>query len=758
MKQAQTTVFMILGIMILLAAGFGIYLATQTVMKPKMATTESAVQEYVQECIKQTATEAIKLIGDNAGYTSIENNPYRTFQFRTEAAEGDGIPLSEFGLYAIPYWWHMKTPNTCNNCYLTSDNMPVIPEIEEQINTYVTEHIDECITDGIVLEGLAGYSIEAKGEPEIETQIGKEKTTVTAKYPIEAVRGETKTKIDSFASQIDINLGGMLELAQEIIELEKEKAVFEEGIMHMLGAHMGASFEKLPPTSEITHEYYLVQWTKELVELQAKQILNSYTPLIRFARTKNENTIEKGGKYAKGFYNALQIKGLKKDYPFDASISYNDWPIYFGIKPDSMTGTSHKQSFYYDIMQPFQTNTYEFYYDISMPLLVQITDDKALNSEGYTITFAVEANIRDNKDMAEWNKGEGTLGPWNPARAQTKTTTTERRYGECVQNIRKYKCSIDEKNYDTLMQCTEMCYTARTSTEPRKPAQTKFCTPEQKLSGEITVNVKSGGKGTEGALVSYTCGNYQSCTLGVTDSTGMISSKMPLCQGGVITAAKQGHYTEKAPLATRMNEAKTLEFNLKQEKEYTIQYRKYKMEKDSSGNKTLGKIEKPGPGQTAMISIERVKETPISAEYSKAVMLTGDETGTIKLTPGTYKISIKYLDETGIVIPEGCKEICTNEEDGDCFEYKKLPEEDMIIKPAMLGGAELDSETGYWTVTDEMINSEFKNVQVYAIETVTPTCIDTTGCINPSCTGLDEMGKAKEYSLRYRSYLEPKMQ
>lgn len=754
MKQAQTTVFMILGIVIVIAVIFGIYLATQTVMKPRIATTESIVQEYVQECIKQTAEKAIKLIGDNAGYTDIENNPYRTFNFGTEAAEGDGLAMSEFGMYSIPYWWYMKTPNNCNNCYLTSDNMPVIPEIEEQINDYVVKNVNACIMSG----GLKGYSIEA-GEPEIETQIAKDKTIITAKYPIEAIRGGIKTKMNEFATETDVNLGGMFELAQEIIALEKENAVIEERIMHMLGAHMGASFDKLPPISEITHDYYLIKWTKELVETQAKQALNSYSPLIRFARTSNENTIKTDGKYANGFYNAMQITGLKKDYPFDASVSYNDWPIYFSIRPDSMTGDAHKQNFYYNIMQPFQTNTYEFYYDISMPLLVQITDQKALNGEGYTITFAIEANIRDNKNMAEWNKGEGTLGPWDSARAETKSKTTERTQGECVQNIRKYKCSIDEKNYDTILQCAEMCYTSKKKTEPQKPMQARFCADEQKISGMITVNVKSGGEAVPEAGISYSCGNYQACSIGITDSTGVSASKMPICYGGILTVHKEGHHTERIPLTTQINEVKTLNINLKKEKEYTIQYRKYKMEHDSEGNATLGKVQKPITGQTAMINLERVKETPISAEFTQTIMLSGDETGTIKLVPGTYKISIQYLDERGIVIQEGCKRICTKEDaQGKCTEHKKLPEEATPIQPALLGGAELDSETGYWTVTEEMINADFRNVQVYAIEVMTPTCIDTDQCVLPLCTGLDEMGKAKEYSMLYRSYLEPKMQ
>jgi len=748
-KKGQITIFIILGIIFLLAAIAGTYFATKAIIKPRAVTTETALTEYVQECIKQTATQAVKLIGDNAGYTSIENNPYKTFNFRTEPAEGDGITISEFGLYSTPYWWYMKTPNTCNNCYLTSDNMPVLPEIEEQINEYIAKNINKCVMSG----KLPGYLIEA-GEPEIETRITKDKIIITANYPIEAVRGGTKTKLTEFQAEVKVKIGEMHALAEEIINLEKENGIIEERIMHMLGAHMGASFEKLPPISEITHEYYLVQWNKEIISMQIKQILNSYVPLLRFIKTQNENKITTGSKYEKGFYNGLQIPGLTKEYPFDASISYNDWPIYFKIRPDTMTGTSHKQNFFYNIMQPFQTNTYEFYYDLSAPLLIQITDKEALNGEGYTMTFAIEANIRDNKDMTEWNQGEGTLGQWDPSAIKAETKTTERKQGECIEKIRKYQCSIDEKIYDTIMQCAEMCYTSKKKTEPPKLLKTKFCTSEQQLSGTIQINTKSKGDGIEEAGISYSCGNYQTCTLGITDSEGTFTSKLPICYGGILTVHKEGYYTEKIPLTTQINEGKTIGITLKKEKEYTMQYRKYKIDSEDG---TLGQLQKPSTGQTVLISIERIKETPISAEFIQTAILAGEKTSTIKLIPGTYKISIQYMDEIGIVIPAECKKICTKEEDGNCTEYKKLPEENMLIKPAMLGGAELDSETGYWTVTEQMIDSDFKNIQFYTVEVPTPTCIDTEGCVFPYCKGLDEMGKTKEYSLRYRSYLEPKM-
>ncbi len=771
MKKAQVTLFIILGIVLLIILAIAIYFATQIIIKPKAPTTEHAIKIYVQDCIKETAVTALKKIGDNGGYIDIEN-PYRDFNIKTEPTEGDALVISELGLYPIPYWWYMKTTNKCNNCYLTTDNMPLIPEIEEQINEHVLKNVGKCLKN---LSTFSQYEITT-GEMDVITNIAKDSILITAEYPVEFSRGEIKTKITEFETEIRISFKKIYDLAKEIIELEKTKAIIEERIMHMITAHSGARYDKLPPISEITHDYYVVQWTKPLVEMQIKQILNSYMPLLRFSRTKNARDVKVDNKYAKGFYNAMQIEDLQEKYDLFVDFSYNDWPIYFDINPKPLTGSTHKQSFEYDLMAPFQTNTYEFYYDLSVPVLVQIRDSSALGGNGYTLNFAVESNIRDNKNPIEWNLGQGTLGPWTGEKANLETTTQERTQGNCVSEEGKYKCDLNNKKYDTLQQCSQICYTTSEKKEKVVLLKTEFCSSEQKLSGEIKIKVRSGSEAISNAGISYACGNYKTCTIGVTDSTGILSSKLPICYGGIISAHKQGYLAEKKILTTGVNKAETIEFNLQKEKEFTVDFkiRPIKTEQTAKEVKKTccDSIKNPLSTQKALLSLERIKETPGAAEFMQAVII--DEGATIKLIPGKYKVNIQYTDDIGIIIPAECKKICVDYEippeeyaeavatdiltlelggtdpKAKCKEYKYLPEENIALSPAPLGGAVFE-----WTVTEQDLADPIKNINFYVLEIPTPACLDNQ-CIYGYCNGLDELSKTEAYSKEFREFIEPK--
>ncbi|MBD3361822.1 hypothetical protein GF358_03450 [Candidatus Woesearchaeota archaeon] len=801
MKKAQVTIFIIIGIILLITLGTAIYLATQIIIKPKTPTTQTPIQSYVQDCIQQTAIIALKKIGDNGGYLSFEN-PYRNLKLDTNPAEGDALAISEIGLYSIPYWWYMKTPNKCNNCYLTSDNMPLLPEIEEQVNNYVTANLDKCIND--FRQFSPEYMITTEEKPIIETFITKENILISSDYPITINKNGQKTKINEFETELTVRFKDIHDLAQEIINLEKNQGIFEERIIHMLSAHMGAAYDKLPPISEITHDYYLITWAKEAVKIRIQQILNSYAPLLRFYGTKNQIDINVQNKYAEGFYNAMQIEDLTKKYNLFVDVSYNNWPFYFSINPNPLTGTYHKQNFPYDILPPFQTNTYEFYYDLSIPLLVQIRDPSAFSGEGYTLNFAIETNIRDNKKPNEWNIGEGTLGLWDSSNVDSEMYTTERKHGECKSTGEEYQCSIDNKKYNTIMQCAEMCYTSEEKTKKPSVLKTEFCSEEQKLSGKIKIKTKSEKNPVPAAGISYKCGNYKTCSIGSTDSDGELETKLPICYGGVLSAHKQGYYSSKKILNTEINKAETIELELTPEKEFTASFKKIPITavqtKQGIEGRCCEQKTKPLSTQKATLRLEKVKEKPYESEFVQAVMI--DEDTSIKLIPGKYTVTMQYLDEIGIVIPAKCKKVCTEEtdemkacrtacdqqedfveqnckiafasvpdwcEDSDfamtackehctetkCKKWMRIPEEPLNIRPALLGGAVIDSLNGYWEVTEADLQSGLTHVTFSVLEVPTPTCLDSKGCSYPPCIGLDEMGKTKKYSDKFRAEIEP---
>src|ERR1041385_6059774 len=96
MKKGQVTIFIILGIIILMVVGIGIYLAGRSSRAPleqqisQPATFEPrAIREYGSACLEKTAEEGIYTIAAQGGYL----NP------RGDAnllENGDGLPVHYF--------------------------------------------------------------------------------------------------------------------------------------------------------------------------------------------------------------------------------------------------------------------------------------------------------------------------------------------------------------------------------------------------------------------------------------------------------------------------------------------------------------------------------------------------------------------------------------------------------------------------------------------------------------------------------------
>ena len=139
-------------------------------------------------------------------------------------------------------------------------------------------------------------------------------------------------------------------------------------------------------------------------------------------------------------------------------------------------------------MFPITTQRYEFYYDISVPVLIKIDDDAALNGEGYLFQFAIEANIRTSRPMSP-----GVIT--NVGEAQQKSLMDDKR---------------------------------------------------QWISGNVTIEaIDNFGDPVEGVLVRYGCGGL-SVTIGITEineeGKAVLVSKFPVsCSSGALSLTKVGY-------------------------------------------------------------------------------------------------------------------------------------------------------------------------------------------------------------------------
>ncbi|MEK6862830.1 MAG: transmembrane domain-containing protein, partial [Nanoarchaeota archaeon] len=201
-KRGQVTVFVILGILIvvILALVFYLYgerLRIQTKEETKFDTSSiEPLKTFVQDCIDKNGIEAISLVGKQGG----EVNP---------------------GFYQN---WNCKKPGDCDkvgySCFTTEysscyNKKPFMKEfVEQELTTYLKNKISECVDLNKIRD--AGFNVEA-GNLNVNVSILDYNTIVNVNYPITITKGDSVLKQDRFSQTFNAPLGRLIKVAQDIV-------------------------------------------------------------------------------------------------------------------------------------------------------------------------------------------------------------------------------------------------------------------------------------------------------------------------------------------------------------------------------------------------------------------------------------------------------------------------------------------------------------------------------------------------------------
>jgi len=580
-KRAQVTIYIIIGIVILFSIATAVYVAHRLLVSPEeIATVDRPIKDYVEACIQQVGEQALLPVGASGGYLD-PGNPVlsgQDFFVSKDPAEGDALLVSELTGDFIPYWFYMSTGNDCKQCMMES-MQPSIEQVKSQIDGYMEEHLEECIHSfEPFLE--QGYIFET-GDVQSDILLAEESTRFLVNYPVTAKKLDVTTKMENFVGVVDVPFKKMYDLAGRITKEEKEKAFLESFLFHFISLHTGLEMSKLPPLGGVTHDKILVNWFRPMVEMNVQQLLLSYIPLIQLYNTKDARQVSAGDNvFEEGFYKGLYLKFLKEKHPFNVNFMYLEWPFYFDITPRSgeiLTGEAHIQEWPFNFATAFQTNYYEFYYDVSAPVMVEIRDPDALKGKGYSFNFALELNVRDNKDFVEWNRGEGTIGYWDSSKAGIETKDVETQTGVCSEQGSMWKCDISGRSYPGQVECVQNCYVSTSRRVPFKPVKKLFADENQKVSDTHIISVFDAvtKQGVNEVSILFTCGKYKTVILGGTDLRGRLKTKLPMCINGQLSFDKDGYAKKIIPLTVKPDDRKEIDVFMEPEAQVKATIKKY---------------------------------------------------------------------------------------------------------------------------------------------------------------------------------------
>ncbi|MDO8741010.1 MAG: hypothetical protein Q7J54_05565 [Candidatus Woesearchaeota archaeon] len=740
-KKSQITAFMIVGLILVIAAGTLIYFISLQAKAPSQTQAERVIEkvpvemqpikEYVEACIDKTATEALTKLGEHGGYIDPADSTLSGVNLDLDKAmsdptSSDAVSLSSNSLNPVPYWWYLATDNKCVNCTVSS-LAPSLDNVALQLSNYINRNLNPCLQDFDVFK-KQGFTFNLK-TIKTETTIARDNLVVYVEYPMEIAKNNITRQIKQFQTKIDIDLRKIFTIAASLAINEANNQSIESILKLLISSYGGADFNKLPPTYWRDDKFYTVTWDFTSVNQKIQQYVLPYTNLIRVNGTANATLITSPGE--QGLYNALFLDALDQKYPnISVDYSYLNWNYYFDINPQPLKPVVDKQSF--PITGTTQTNTYEFFYDISYPVVVTIFDKNALRNKGYRFMFALEGNLRDNKDLLEWHLGKGTIGIYD--------------YNLVEYGINENRSS----SYDVFDPTTNTTYTVTVPNVTR----TLFCNENQRISGEVKIIAynSSSYQSLEGVSITFGCGDYSACPYDATQrnlTTNKSSwvGKLPVCDGGYLLLEKDGFIPKATLLTTLPNKGANVTVEMDEFKYFNVSVKKKLV--DLVNGTGIGQAQSLTSDELLIMSISKVKEDifdqelqqVIIVDYSNATVTT--DTQQIRLVPGKYEVTATYLDKRGFIIQKECKHIC------ECWHClcvdEKIPDRDINVTPAPLGGLYLNNNTGSWYIGSwNLYNND--NLEMYIITVPKPGCVDD----------MDVLGKIEEYSETYRSAIEPK--
>jgi hypothetical protein len=406
-KRAQLTVFIIIGIVILLTIGMTVYLTTQKIVKPveeEVIVPEDVrpVYEHVQSCANEIARDALGLLGLQGGFISLPG-----IIERTPTAY---IPADSANLFKVPLWY-----------YEGEDRTPSVGYMEREISRYLNERLSEC-ADGFE-QFKPEYAVTLQGNASTRTVIAEDSVIVRVSWPLELRAADRTTRLNDFVVRMPVRLRQMWELANATMATENDKTPFENLTIDLMAADSANI-----PMDGFTIECGVKRWNLNEVRKRLDTVLYYNIPTARVKNTQYSPFAESASTYEalrKDYQRMTKelIQGNEKPTP-PKRAAPNDAYQYFkllfdvGARPtDLKMGFEYQPAWGLQInAQPSEgatlksnagkgtskylrflcINQWHFAYDIIYYVKATVRDDNAFDGKGYTFQFAFPVLINDN--------------------------------------------------------------------------------------------------------------------------------------------------------------------------------------------------------------------------------------------------------------------------------------------------------------------------------------------------------------------------
>ncbi len=369
-RRGQITIFIIIGIILLFAVGFVIYIATIYPGLNFVTPKETPLGTYIGACLASVTKDAIVQLGTQGGYiqipkqVSINDRAYYSF--------APGVDPK------IPLWYYRGNPT-----------YPYIDTMQDQISQYVLGNIDSCL--GNFTSFRDQFNLQLKGNATVNTTITNSNVITILNYPLQVTDKQTGsiTDVTSVSRTLDVKLGEMWNMAIDILKSENEQLYFENLTMDVLSS--STSF----PLNGMDFSCSPKIWKKSDIITFSKTALSSDINLVT-VKGNPFTFFDTTDAYSR---NHL-VFPLSQTYPdLGAAFQYTpDARFELHVNPnDAQILTSNVGQSNSPLLSFFCINQYHFTYDIEYPILATLRDDTAFGGKGFLFNFAFPVTINHNQ-------------------------------------------------------------------------------------------------------------------------------------------------------------------------------------------------------------------------------------------------------------------------------------------------------------------------------------------------------------------------
>ncbi|MFH1331810.1 MAG: hypothetical protein ABIH63_00815 [archaeon] len=228
-KRGQVTIFVILGIVIVIIAALLLYFRTNVFLfNPSVEDLNSEldeIREHMLKCVGDIADDPIRQIGLQGGYLSTPPDTFRLYNDST-------ISYLCYSMGGTP---------RCMNRMLTK------AEMERQLNEAIDFGLQTCI-DVQSFKKFGSFEIITPRKWTVDTKIGSDIVLVTVNYPIRlrSTKSTAEVSAQDFTQNFDYPLGYLYDVSQDILDYETEFGEFDQ-MIYMLAKRGQVRIEKKKP-------------------------------------------------------------------------------------------------------------------------------------------------------------------------------------------------------------------------------------------------------------------------------------------------------------------------------------------------------------------------------------------------------------------------------------------------------------------------------------------------------------------------------